>query len=187
MGTLGYNILMAIKYLAGNRIQGTAAERTGMTTFSDGMGSAVNGYSTGVALETSVRSDSGFSTSALRWDGSDSEMILEPSGDEDTNVFSSFTGVGAPNTKPMTIAFWVNFDTAPSEFRIISKENTSHGGFYYDLVIRGFDTGNFEEHLLQEIADLKDVIADQEERIRSFDQRLGIHWKIIEKQVDWVI
>jgi len=50
-----------------------------------------------------------------------------------------------------------------------------------------FDTGNFEEHLLQEIADLKDVIADQEERIRSFDQRLGIHWKIIEKQVDWVI
>ena len=50
-----------------------------------------------------------------------------------------------------------------------------------------FDNGNFEEYLLQEIADLKDLIADQEERIRSFDQRLGIHWKIIEKQVDWSI
>ena len=53
---------LAIKYLAGNRLYGTEAERTGMTTFSDGMGSAVNGYSTGVALETSVRSTSGFST-----------------------------------------------------------------------------------------------------------------------------
>ncbi|MBT6201009.1 MAG: hypothetical protein HOI21_10870 [Bacteroidetes Order II. Incertae sedis bacterium] len=51
-----------------------------------------------------------------------------------------------------------------------------------------FDNGNFEEYLylLQEIAVLKNLIADQEERIRSFDQRLGIHWKIIEKQVGLV-
>ena len=31
MGTLGYNILMAIKYLAGERLVGTAAERAGIT------------------------------------------------------------------------------------------------------------------------------------------------------------
>ena len=56
-----------------------------------------------------------------------------------------------------------------------------------EVLHMSFDNGNFEEYLLQEIADLKDLIADQEERIRSFDQRLGIHWKIIEKQVDWSI
>jgi len=57
-----------------------------------------------------------------------------------------------------------------------------------NLCHMNFDNGNFEEYLylLQEIAVLKNLIADQEERIRSFDQRLGIHWKIIEKQVGLV-
>ena len=43
--------------------------------------------------------------------------------------------------------------------------------------------GNFEEYLLQEIADLKDIIEDQEQRLRSFEQRLLMHWNLIKEAV----
>jgi hypothetical protein len=43
--------------------------------------------------------------------------------------------------------------------------------------------GDFEEYLLQEIADLKDIIEDQEQRLRSFEQRLLMHWHLIKEAV----
>jgi hypothetical protein len=46
-----------------------------------------------------------------------------------------------------------------------------------------FDNDNFEEHLLQETADLKDTVEDLEQRLRSCEQRLLIHWNLIKEAV----
>ena len=67
---------MAIKYLAGDRLQGTAAERAALTTgYTDGNG--LNGTASNITVDTAV--DPSFTTGCYDFNGSSSKVTISDS------------------------------------------------------------------------------------------------------------
>ena len=89
---------MAVKHLAGNRLQGTNAERTGLTTNTDTLGTSANGANTNVTLDTTNEK---LGTGCYNFDGSGDKTAIG------TSTTLSFLTDGSTD---WTIAFWMKLN-----------------------------------------------------------------------------
>ena len=97
------NLELAVKYLAGERLIGTAAERLALEQFADGLGSSANGttYNT-PTIVTSPTPPSGLGSNAIQFNGSN-QYVLVPAN---ANMLQGLS--------ECCITFWINPDNFSS-------------------------------------------------------------------------
>jgi len=115
---------MAVKYLAGNRLWGTDAERLSMTT-GDSMGADGNATNNGADLDTTNEK---LGTGCLDFNSSNTDYI-------DANNLQTNTAM----TTKGTIAFWLNLDAVTNGEKVfmISDSNGTDGQIYMEIESSG--------------------------------------------------